>query len=110
MEETIQQLRSIGNKEAHDEEPSPIFWPQPYQEEPSLLLDSNIYDKMLNIISEIEKTNQKNTQFFTEIDTKMEAPVEQIINNIKREREEELRSQLVANPSGKRRRASKKSI
>jgi hypothetical protein len=100
MEETDQQLQSISNKESHDEELSPIFWPQPYQEEPSLLSDSDIYDKMLNIISEIEKTNQTNTQFFTEIDAKMEAHVEQIINHIKREREEELQSQLVANPSG----------
>jgi hypothetical protein len=54
---------------------------------------------MLNIISEIEKTNQINTQFFAEIDTKMEAHVEQIINHIKREREE-FQSQLVANPNG----------
>jgi len=30
----------------------------------------------------------------------MEARVEQIINHIKREREEELQSQLVGNPSG----------
>jgi uncharacterized membrane protein YheB (UPF0754 family) len=30
----------------------------------------------------------------------MEAHVEQIINHIKREREEELQSQLVANPNG----------
>jgi anaerobic ribonucleoside-triphosphate reductase len=55
---------------------------------------------MLTIISEIEKTNQTYTQFITEIDAKMEALVEQIINHIKREREEELHNQLVANPSG----------
>jgi hypothetical protein len=99
MEATNQQLWSISNKEAHDEEPSPIFWPQPYQEEPSLLSDSDIYE-MLTIISEIEKTNQTNTQFVVEIDAKMEAHVKQIINHIKRTGEEELQSQLVANPSG----------
>jgi uncharacterized protein (UPF0305 family) len=55
----IKQVRSISNKEAHDEEPF-------------LLSDSDIYDKMLNIISEIKKTNQTNTQFSAEIDAKME--------------------------------------
>jgi hypothetical protein len=55
----------------------------------------------------IEETNQimksqqeqYTPQFFVEIDAKMEAHVEQIINHLNRE-EEELQSQLVANPDG----------
>jgi hypothetical protein len=100
MEATNQQMRSIGDKKSHEEEPSPIFWPQQYQEEPSPLLDSNINDKFLNLISEIEKTNPIYTQFLTAIDIKMEVDSEQITNHLKREREEELQSQLVADPNG----------
>jgi hypothetical protein len=54
----------------------------------------------LNLISEIEKTNHIYTQFLTEVDVKMETHFQQIINHLKREREEELQSQLVANPNG----------
>jgi hypothetical protein len=92
----------IAKIEAHKEEPSPIYWPpqQQYQEEPSLLSDS----KMLNLMREIEKTNQimksgqeqYTPQFFAEIDAKIEAHVEQIINYLNRE-EEELQSKPVAN-------------
>jgi hypothetical protein len=96
---------SIAKIEAHEEEPSPIYWPpqQQYQEEPFLLLDS----KMLNLMREIEKTSQimksqqeqYTPQFFAEIDAKIEAHVEQIINYLNRE-EEELQSQLVTNLDG----------
>jgi Neuraminidase (sialidase) len=59
---------------------------------------------MLNLMREIEKTNQimksgqeqYTPQFFAEIDAKIEAHVEQIINYLNRE-EEELQSKPVAN-------------
>jgi hypothetical protein len=58
MEAINQLLWSINNKESHEEEPSPVFWAEQDQEEPSLMPDSDINDKILNIISEIVKTNQ----------------------------------------------------
>jgi hypothetical protein len=68
---------SIAKIEAHEDEVSPIYWPpqQQYQQE------------------------QYTPQFFAEIDAKIEAHVEQIINHLNRE-EEELQRKSVANPNG----------
>jgi hypothetical protein len=55
--------KSIAKIEAHEEEPSPIYWPS--QQE--------------------SQQEQYTLEFFTEIDPKIEAYVEQIINHLNRE-------------------------
>jgi len=89
---------SIDKIEVHEEEPTPFYWPpqQQYQDDPSLLSDSNF--KMLNLMRKIEETNQImksqheqcTPQLFAEIEAKMDVYVEQIINHLNREEEEEL--------------------
>jgi len=59
-------------------------------------LDSELQDQLLKFMIKIE---QYTPQFFTEIDAKMEAHVEQIVNHLNREKED-LQSQRVDNLDG----------
>jgi hypothetical protein len=68
---------SIAKIEAHKEEPSPIYWPPQQQ----------------------SQQEQYTPQFFTEIEARMNAHFEQIMNHLNRE-EEELQRQSVANLDG----------
>jgi hypothetical protein len=57
---------SIAKIEAHEEEPSPIYWPPQQQ----------------------SQQEQYTPQFFTEIEARMDAHFEQIMNHLNREEEE----------------------
>jgi hypothetical protein len=69
--------KSIAKIETHEEEPSPIYWPpqQQFQQE------------------------QYTPQFFTEMEARMDAHFEQIMNHLNRE-EEELQRQSMDNLDG----------
>jgi hypothetical protein len=68
---------SITKIEAHKEEPSPIYWPPQQQ----------------------SQQEQYTPQFFAEMEARMDAHFEQIMNHLNRE-EEELQRQSVANLDG----------
>jgi hypothetical protein len=68
---------SIAKIEAHEEEPSPIYWPPQQQ----------------------SQQEQYTPQFFAKIETRMDAHFEQIMNHLNRE-EEELQRKSVANLDG----------
>ena len=52
VEDNNQLQQPITKKETLEEEPSPIYWPQQYQEESYLLSVSDLKDKMLNLMRE----------------------------------------------------------
>jgi hypothetical protein len=70
-------FESIAKIEAHEEEPSLIYWPPQQQ----------------------SQQEQYTPQFFAEMDARMDAHFEQIMNHINRE-EEELQRQSMANLDG----------
>jgi hypothetical protein len=69
--------KSITKIEAHEEEPSAIYWPPQQQ----------------------SQQEQYTPQFFTEMEARMDVHFEQTMNHLNRE-EEELQRQSVANLDG----------
>jgi hypothetical protein len=88
--------------DAHKDEPSPIHWSpqQQSQAEPPPPMSSNFQDQMMKFMrkmdqirdsrTQIMKSHQENytPQFFAEMEARMDAHFEQIMNHLNREEEE----------------------
>jgi glucosamine 6-phosphate synthetase-like amidotransferase/phosphosugar isomerase protein len=75
-------------------------------------MSSNFQDQLMKFMSKMDQIRDSQTQiikshqekyipkFFAEMEDRMDAHFEQIMNHLNREEEEELQRQLVANPDG----------